>query len=278
MRLGSASRSIERQEGLNLGGEPDDAFRDDEDAALSTHVGLGQAHEQAWLHRLLTLVDQAAADDSKVRRVIGTTWARRTRAGRRLYRVPASRSRPCAGRSGRSRWSRRCTAGKRLTNAGRRSNASSAARRTCWSRRTSRGRASICKTAYSMGGQPGTAVEPCPSGAARRAGRSHRSNQTCPRDAPRVPASDRIRTAHSGREACDPLGKRDGGQPRRCGVADRVGPRRGNSLLTESDPSPARVDPRSPSTTHGGATRDGWRGSCAGGASGPPSGRGRIRP
>jgi len=58
-----------RQTRLNFGVEPDDAFRDDEDASLSTHVGLGPAHEQAWLRRLLTLVDRAAADDSKVRRV-----------------------------------------------------------------------------------------------------------------------------------------------------------------------------------------------------------------
>jgi superfamily II DNA or RNA helicase len=58
-----------RQRRLDLGGEPDDAFRDEEDAALSTHIGLGPAHEQAWLRRLLTLIDRAAADDSKVRRV-----------------------------------------------------------------------------------------------------------------------------------------------------------------------------------------------------------------
>jgi superfamily II DNA or RNA helicase len=58
-----------RQKRLDFGGEPDDAFRDDEDGALATHVGLGQAHEQAWLKRLLTIVDRAAADDSKVQRV-----------------------------------------------------------------------------------------------------------------------------------------------------------------------------------------------------------------
>jgi superfamily II DNA or RNA helicase len=58
-----------RQKRLDFAGEPDDAFRDDEDAALSTDVGLGHAHEQAWLRRLLALVDRAAADDSKVRRV-----------------------------------------------------------------------------------------------------------------------------------------------------------------------------------------------------------------
>jgi superfamily II DNA or RNA helicase len=58
-----------RQRRLDFGGEADDAFRDDEDAALSTRVGLGQAHEQAWLRRLLTLVDRAATVDSKVRRV-----------------------------------------------------------------------------------------------------------------------------------------------------------------------------------------------------------------
>jgi superfamily II DNA or RNA helicase len=60
-----------RQKRLSFGGEPDDAFRDDEDAALTFDVGLGHALEQAWLRRLLTLVDQAAADDSKVRRVTG---------------------------------------------------------------------------------------------------------------------------------------------------------------------------------------------------------------
>jgi superfamily II DNA or RNA helicase len=58
-----------RQRRLDFGGETEDAFRDDEDAALSTRVGLGQAQEHVWLRRLLTLVDRAAAVDSKVRRV-----------------------------------------------------------------------------------------------------------------------------------------------------------------------------------------------------------------
>ena len=60
-----------RQARLDFGADPDDAFRDEEDAALSANVGLGQGLEQAWLRRLLALIDRAAADDSKVRRVTG---------------------------------------------------------------------------------------------------------------------------------------------------------------------------------------------------------------
>ncbi len=58
-----------RQPRLDFAGEPDDAFRDEENVALSTDVGFGHAREQAWLRRLLALIDRAAVDDSKVRHV-----------------------------------------------------------------------------------------------------------------------------------------------------------------------------------------------------------------
>lgn len=60
-----------RQPRLDCACEPDDAFRDEENAALSTDVGFGHAREQAWLRRLLALVDRAAIDDSKIRHVAG---------------------------------------------------------------------------------------------------------------------------------------------------------------------------------------------------------------
>ncbi len=60
-----------RQPRLDFAGEPDDAFRDDETVALSTDVGFGHAREQAWLRRLLMLIDRAAVDDSKIRHLAG---------------------------------------------------------------------------------------------------------------------------------------------------------------------------------------------------------------
>jgi len=58
-----------RQSRLDFAGEPDDGLRDEENVALSTDVGFGHAREQAWLRRLLALIDRAAVDDSKVRHV-----------------------------------------------------------------------------------------------------------------------------------------------------------------------------------------------------------------